>query len=121
LERGNPFGVQLSAMMLEVRAGKRLNDALSEMANRIDLPEARTLAVMFRQTEELGASLSDTLRAYGADMRRKRIIRAEEKALALPVKMVFPMGLFMFPVILAIVIIPAFVMVMRVVTQATPG
>jgi tight adherence protein C len=119
--RQSAFGIHLSVMMLEVRAGKRLNDALSEMATRLDLIEARSLAVMFRQTEELGASIADTLRAFGSDMRRKRIIRAEEKALALPVKMVFPMGLFMFPVIMAIVVVPPFIILMRVISGTSPG
>jgi tight adherence protein C len=54
-------------------------------------------------------------------MRRKRIIRAEEKALALPVKMVFPMGLFMFPVIMAIVVVPPFIILMRVISGTSPG
>ena len=51
------FGLHLAMMMLEVRGGRRLRDALSNFAARLRIDEAKSLAVLFRQSEELGASV----------------------------------------------------------------
>jgi tight adherence protein C len=100
------LGVQLAIMTLQMRAGKPLRDALRDLADRIGLEEARALAVLFRQSEELGTSLTDALRIYSDEMRTHRILRAEEKANVLPVKMMIPLGLCVFPVVMMIVMLP---------------
>jgi tight adherence protein C len=100
------LGVQLNILTLQLRAGKLLRDALHELADRIALDEARTLAVLFRQSEELGTSLVDALRVYSSEMRTQRVLRAEEKANSLPVRMVLPLGLCVFPVVMMIVMLP---------------
>ena len=63
------LGIQLAIMTLQLRAGKPLREALRELADRIGLDEARALAVLFRQSEELGTSLTDALRVYSDEMR----------------------------------------------------
>lgn len=103
------LGVQLSIVSLQLRAGKPLRDALREFGERTGLDEARSLAVLFRQSEELGTSLVDTLRVYSREMRTQRALRAEEKANELPVKMVIPLGLCVFPVVLMIVMLPVLI------------
>ncbi|WP_411967377.1 type II secretion system F family protein [Mesorhizobium sp. CA6] len=100
------LGIQLSIMNLQLRAGKPLREALRELADRIGLDEARALAVLFRQSEELGTSLTDALRIYSDEMRSQRILRAEEQANALPVKMMIPLGLCIFPVVMMVVMLP---------------
>jgi tight adherence protein C len=103
------LGIQLAIMTLQMRAGKPLRDALRELADRIGIEEARSLAVLFRQSEELGTSLTEALRVYSDEMRTQRVLRAEEKANALPVKMVLPLGLCVFPVVLMIVMLPVII------------
>ena len=100
------LGIQLAIMTLQMRAGKPLREALRDLADRIGIEEARSLAVLFRQSEELGTSLTEALRVYSDEMRTQRVLRAEEKANALPVKMVLPLGLCVFPVVLMIVMLP---------------
>ena len=100
------LGIQLAIMTLQMRAGKPLREALRDLSDRIGIEEARSLAVLFRQSEELGTSLTEALRVYSDEMRTQRILRAEEKANALPVKMVLPLGLCVFPVVLMIVMLP---------------
>lgn len=100
------LGVQLSILMLQLRAGKSLREALRDLADRVGLDEAKALAVLFRQSEELGTSLVDALRVYSNEMRTQRILRAEEKANSLPVRMVLPLGLCVFPVVLMIIMLP---------------
>ncbi|MBB6470389.1 tight adherence protein C [Aminobacter lissarensis] len=110
--RSKDFGLHLAIMMLEVRGGRRLRDALSLFAKRLRIEEAHALAVLFRQSEELGASVTKTLRVFSQEMREKRMIRAEEKANALPFKMLLPLAGFLFPISVLIVLVP---ILMRVV------
>ncbi|MBP2237500.1 tight adherence protein C [Sinorhizobium kostiense] len=115
------FGLHLSIMMLEVRGGRRLRDALANLAARLRIDEARALAVLFRQSEELGTSVTQTLRVYSKEMRDLRIVRAEEKANALPIKMLLPLGAFLFPVSLVIVLVPIVIRVVSLVVGLSPG
>ncbi|SIT54075.1 TadC pilus assembly protein [Mesorhizobium prunaredense] len=103
------LGIQLSIMALQLRAGKPLREALRELSDRIGLEEARALAVLFRQSEELGTSLTEALRVYSDEMRGQRILRAEERANALPVKMMIPLGLCIFPVVMMVVMLPVII------------
>lgn len=115
------FGLHLSIMMLEVRGGRRLRDALANLATRLRIDEARALAVLFRQSEELGTSVTQTLRVYSKEMRDLRVVRAEEKANALPIKMLLPLGAFLFPVSLIIVLVPIVMRVVGILTGLKPG
>lgn len=103
------LGIQLAIMNLQLRAGKPLREALRELADRIGLEEARSLAVLFRQSEELGTSLTEALRVYSDEMRGQRILHAEERANALPVKMMIPLGLCIFPVVLMVIMLPVII------------
>lgn len=121
LPTNREFGIHLNIMMLEIRAGRRLRDALSGFADRLLLEEARSLATVFKQSEELGSSLTDTLRVFSHEMRRERIVKAEEKANKLPVKMIFPLGLFLFPVMLMVIIFPVLLTLLKIIGQSSPG
>jgi tight adherence protein C len=107
-------------MMLEVRAGKRLREALQAFADRVDIDEARSLSILFKQSEELGASITQTLRVFSEEMRHARVIRAEEKANVLPVKMLVPLGVFMFPVMLIVVALSPFLSIMATLANTLP-
>ncbi|PDT39448.1 MULTISPECIES: type II secretion system F family protein [Sinorhizobium] len=115
------FGLHLSIMMLEVRGGRRLREALANLAARLRIDEARALAVLFRQSEELGTSVTQTLRVYSKEMRDLRVVRAEEKANALPIKMLLPLGAFLFPVSLVIVLVPVVIRVISLVAGLAAG
>jgi tight adherence protein C len=97
----------LKLLSLELRAGRPRKEAWSRLADRLGIDEARSFATMLRQAEEMGTSLGDTLSAFSDDMRAKRMLRAEEKALALPAKLVVPLILFIFPVLMGVLLMPA--------------
>ena len=90
----------------EMRAGRSTVDALESFADRVGLDEARSLVLVLRQSVELGSDIGDALHVFSDEMREKRLLRAEEQANKLPVKMTLPMGLFIFPVILLVVLLP---------------
>jgi tight adherence protein C len=103
------LGINLGLMGAEMRAGRSTIDALGSLADRIGINEARSLVAMLRQSIELGTDVGDALRVYSDEMRDRRLLRAEERANALPVKMIGPLGLFIFPVILGLVLLPVVV------------
>jgi tight adherence protein C len=96
---------------LEIRAGRSVNDALMNLADRLVIPEARTFATLLQQSAELGSSLIDSLKIYSDDMRNKRMMNAEERANALPTKMMIPMMVFIFPILFIILLFPAYMKV----------
>jgi tight adherence protein C len=98
---------QLRVLTLELRAGKARKDAWVAFAERLGIDEARSLATMLRQAEEMGTSLAHTLAIFSDDMRTKRMLRAEEKAMALPAKMMLPLILFIFPCLIGVLMLPA--------------
>jgi tight adherence protein C len=93
---------------LEIRAGRTVNDAFANLAQRLGIEEAKTFATLLQQSAELGSSLIDSLRIYSDDMRNKRMMRAEERANQLPSKMVIPMMIFIFPILFMIMLFPAY-------------
>jgi tight adherence protein C len=97
----------LKVLTLELRAGRARKDAWTGFAERLGIDEARSLATMLRQAEEMGTSLGETLAVFSDDMRSKRMLYAEEKAMALPAKMMIPLILFIFPCLIGVLMLPA--------------
>ena len=100
------LSANIHLLNLEFRAGRDLSTALRALSERLGIEEVRSLALLMRQSEELGTSLATTLRVFSDEMRDKRLMRAEARANALPVKMVIPLGMFIFPVILLVIMTP---------------
>jgi len=99
--------VHLRFLVLELRAGKSRKEAWSAFADRLGIDDARQLATMLRQAEEMGTSLGETLTVFSQDMRSKRMLRAEEKALALSAKLAVRLIMFIFPCLLGALMLPA--------------
>jgi tight adherence protein C len=114
VKQNRPLGLNLMMMGAEMRAGRSTIDALNSLADRLDLDEARSFVLVLRQSVELGSDVAESLRIFSDEMRDKRIMRAEESANKLPVKMVVPLGLCIFPVILMVVMLPLALRVMAV-------
>jgi tight adherence protein C len=115
LERRYPnLTIHLRMLVLELRAGRARKEAWGSFADRLGIEDARSLATMLRQAEEMGTSLGETLSIFSQDMRQKRMLRAEEKALALSAKLTVPLILFIFPCLLGALILPAAVRLMHV-------
>jgi tight adherence protein C len=109
MRQNRHLGTNLLIMGTEHRAGRSTIDALASFADRVGLDEARSFVAMLRQSIELGTDVGDALRVFSDEMRSRRLLRAEERANELPVKMVGPLGGFIFPVILALVLLPVLI------------
>lgn len=104
---------QLAAVTLELRAGRSREEALRRMGERSGVPEIRSFVMLLAQSERLGASISQALRAYAAEMRERRRLRAEEKAHRLPVLLALPLVACLLPAMLGVLMLPAAIRVMR--------
>jgi tight adherence protein C len=108
LDRRYPnLAEHLQILVREMRAGRSRKEAWLALAERLGIEEARSLATMLRQAEEMGTSLGETLAVFADDMRVKRMLKAEEKAAALPAKLTLPLILFIFPCLLGVLVLPA--------------
>lgn len=99
--------INLDLLNLELMAGRTRHEALKNFADRLGLEETKALAVMIRQAEEMGSSLGHALRTFSDEMRTKRMLLAEEKALALSAKLTVPLIVFIFPTIMGMLMLPA--------------
>ncbi|HWA46656.1 MAG TPA: type II secretion system F family protein [Dongiaceae bacterium] len=106
-----------SMMSLELRAGGTRADTLRNLAERMGIDEVRSMVTLLLQSEELGTSVADALRLYSDDMRAMRMLRAETKAQALPVKLAIPLGFFVFPTMLIVILLPVAIRIYRVILQ----
>ena len=109
------FRTNLDLMAGEMRAGKGTGEALKACAERLGLREARSFAGLLQQTIELGTDVAQALATFSDEMRDKRMSTAEERAAALPPKLTLPLGLFIFPVVLIVVLAPAVLKVASVI------
>ena len=112
--RSHAFGMNLQMMGAEIRAGRGMVEALVSLADRLDLDEATSFVGMLRQSIELGSDVGDALRVFSEEMRDKRLLRAEEAANKLSVKLVLPLGLFIFPVVLLVVMLPVLIKMLAI-------
>ena len=99
---------------LELRAGKLRRDALHNLGLRTGLEEVKSLMTLLVQTDKFGTSIALALRVHADSMRTKRYQRAEEMAAKLPVKLVFPLILCIFPALFVVIVGPAIIKIFRV-------
>jgi tight adherence protein C len=119
--RSRLLGLNLQVLSAELRAGRATPDALDGLAARLGLEEAKSFSTLLKQSLELGSDVGSALRVYSEEMRDKRIASAEERANRLPVLMVIPLGLLVFPVILIIIMYPTTVRIMDTLKNFTGG
>jgi tight adherence protein C len=112
---------QFYLMSVELRAGKTREDSLRNFSDRIGIDEVASLASLLVQTDALGTSLADALRAYSEDMRMRRMLRAENKAQQLSVKMAIPLVIFILPATMIGIMSPALIKIMRVLKTLANG
>ncbi|TAM56274.1 hypothetical protein EPN52_14245 [bacterium] len=97
------LGEELSMALGEMRLGRSRADSLKAMAQRVKQLELSTTVTAIVQAERLGANLAKVLAELAEETRNRRMMRAEELAAQLPVKMVIPMALFMLPALFVMI------------------
>ncbi len=91
----------------EMKAGKDRIQVLRDMSERAGVPDVSSFVTVLIQSASFGTSVADALRVYSAEMRDKRVMRAEEKANTLPTKMTLATMMLTVPPLLIILIGPS--------------
>lgn len=98
-----PVKEDFSRMLREIRAGRPRAVALSDLAERMDVPSINNFVAAMNQAEETGGEMVDILNTQSEQRRIERFLQAEEQASKAPVKMLIPMMIFLFPVIFMLI------------------
>lgn len=112
-----PLSEELRFLNLELRAGKSRHDALKSLAMRTGVEDIESFVTLVVQTDRFGTSVSRALRVQAGSMRVKRSQRVEELAAKLPVKLIFPTILFIFPSLFLVLAGPAMIQAFRLWTR----
>jgi tight adherence protein C len=91
----------------EVKAGKERVTVLKDMSERVGIADVSSFVTTLVQSATFGTSIAEALRVYSAEMRDKRVMRAEEKANTLPTKLTLGTMMFCLPPLLVILIGPS--------------
>ena len=103
----SPMADELRLALQGMELGMPRREVLQELKNRTDLDVVRTFVLALIQADALGIPVGRVLSSQATEIRSRRRAWAREKAAKLPVKIMFPLVLFIFPPIMAIVIGPA--------------
>lgn len=109
--------LEIEKTINEVQLGYARRDALRRLSTRTGLQEVRSFVGLIVQSDELGTSLVELLRNYSADLRFRRLNKAEKLAAAASTKMLIPLFIFIFPVVFILMLAP---MIMDLVMGGMP-
>lgn len=113
-ERGDgPLAIEVRRTLSEVALGRQRREALRALGTRTGVPAVVAFVNSLNQADQSGMELGPVLRAQADVVRQRRRQRAEEAAMKAPIKMLFPLILFIFPSIFVILLGPAAIQMVR--------
>jgi tight adherence protein C len=104
---------ELARVMQEMQLGVARAQAFRNLDTRTEVEELKSFVLAMVQADQFGISVSRVLRAQAAQLRVRRRQRAEEKAMKLPVKMIFPLILCVMPSLFVVIIGPGVVRIVQ--------
>jgi tight adherence protein C len=108
-----PLAAELVRTLQDLQVGRSRKDAYLAMAERSDAPDLRSFVRSVVQADSYGVALAGVLRTQAKQMRVKRRQRAEEKAMKLPVKVLFPLMFCILPVLFIVIMGPAVINILN--------
>lgn len=115
------LGEEFKLANLELRAGIGREPALRNLALRTGVDDIDSLVAMLIQSDKFGTSVAESLRVHADGMRSKRMLRAEEAAQKLPVKLIFPVVLLVFPSLFLVLLGPSILTLVRLLGPIMAG
>jgi tight adherence protein C len=109
-----PLAEELIRTLQDMQVGQSRRQAYDALGSRTDVPDLRKFVRAIVQADKYGVAVADVLRTQAAEMRIKRRQRAEEKAMQIPVKVIFPLMLCILPVLFIVLLGPAVLDIVRV-------
>ena len=108
-----PLAEEFGRVLQEMQIGVSRADALSAVADRVDIPELKSFVTAVVQADKLGIPIAGVLRIQAKEMRTKRSQRAEEAAQKVPVKILFPLIFCILPALFVVVLGPAGITIVK--------
>lgn len=108
-----PLSDEMNRALDEINRGKTREDALRQVAKRTGVEDLTSFITAVIQSEQLGSNIANMLRIQSTSMRQRRRQRAEELAMKVPVKMLFPLVFFMFPALIVVILGPAIIRIVE--------
>jgi len=102
-----PLAEELVRTLQDIQVGQTRRAAYESLAQRTEVPDLRKFVRAIVQADKYGIAIADVLRTQAFEMRMKRRQRAEEKAMQIPVKVIFPLMLCILPVLFIVLLGPA--------------
>ncbi|MDI3211503.1 type II secretion system F family protein [Arthrobacter sp. AL12] len=109
-----PLADELIRTLQDIQVGRSRKEAYLAMAQRVDVPDLRSFVRAVVQADTYGIAIARVLESQAKDMRVKRRQRAEEHAMKMPVKMLFPLIFFILPTLFIVVLGPTVLSIMEV-------
>jgi tight adherence protein C len=106
-EKDGPLANEFGRLLQDIQIGIPRARALENLLERTDVPDLRSFVHAFSHAERYGIPIAQVLRVQAAELRDKRRSRAEERALKIPVKLVFPVVLCILPALFVVLAGPA--------------
>lgn len=107
------LSTEFNRCLEEIRLGKTRRESLSGVRNRLNIDDIKSLIGSIIQAEQLGIGMVQILRVQSNEIRQRRKQRAEEAAMKAPIKMLFPLVLFIFPCLFIVLLGPAVIQVIQ--------
>ena len=102
-----PLAEERVRTLQDIAVGQPRREAYLALADRTGAPDLRRFIRAVVQADQYGVSIADVLRTQAQEMRLKRRQRAEEKAMQIPVKVIFPLILCILPTLFIVLLGPA--------------
>ena len=100
-------------LVMQVRAGQERTIAFQQLVRRTGIEDLKSLAAMIIQSERFGTSLAQALKVYADALRTRRRLRAEAAIGKAGIKMLFPIVIFILPVLFVITLVPGLISVLH--------
>lgn len=108
-----PLKSEFALVLRDLRSGLTRTEALRRMDDRVRVPQVSSFVSAVVQAERMGASLGTTFRYQAEQRRTERFQMAEKLAMEAPVKLIFPLVVFIFPVTFVVLMFPIAVKFMQ--------
>jgi tight adherence protein C len=109
-----PLSEELVRTLQDIQVGQSRRQAYDSLDSRTEVPDLRKFIRAIVQADKYGVAIADVLRTQAAEMRMKRRQRAEEKAMQIPVKVIFPLIFCILPVLFIVLLGPAVLDIIKV-------
>lgn len=115
------LAAEFATVVMQVRAGQERAVAFHQFVRRTGIEDIKSLAAMIVQSEKFGTSLAVALKVYAEGLRKRRTLEAEAKVAKAGIKMLFPIVIFILPVLFVITLVPGLLSVLKDLKILTAG